>query len=74
MGSIGNDFYGQRFMEEIRNDGILDCLYVHKKLHTGVCAVLLTEGNRCLIPNLGAACIYPESHMRTQWVLLPAKA
>jgi len=69
MGSIGNDFYGTKLREGIRNDGILDCLYIHKELHTGICAVLLNGGNRCLIPNLGAACLYPESHMKAQWVI-----
>eukprot|EP00826_Nyctotherus_ovalis_P066751 TRINITY_DN989_c0_g1_i12.p2 TRINITY_DN989_c0_g1~~TRINITY_DN989_c0_g1_i12.p2 ORF type:complete len:260 (-),score=51.51 TRINITY_DN989_c0_g1_i12:2182-2961(-) len=67
MGSIGNDRYGKKLKEKIKKDGILDCLYTHQNLHTGVCAVLLNEDNRCLVPNLGAACVYPDSLANAQW-------
>ena len=74
MGSIGNDQYGTQLKEGFRKDGINDCLYTHKKLQTGVCAVLLNKENRCLIPNLGAACAYPDSHIDDRWVFITYKS
>ena len=70
MGSIGNDQYGEKLKEKIKKDGILDCLYTHNNLQTGVCAVLLNDDNRCLIPNLGAACVYPDSLINAQWSMI----
>jgi adenosine kinase len=70
MGSIGNDQYGKKLKEKIKKDGILDYLYTHNNLQTGVCAVLLTDDNRCLIPNLGAACVYPDSLINAQWSMV----
>lgn len=70
MGSIGNDRYGKKLKEKIKKDGILDCLHTHQDLHTGVCAVLLNEDNRCLVPNLGAACVYPDSFINAQWSMV----
>jgi len=68
MGSVGNDYFGQKLKESLQKEGMVDCFHIHKTLPTGVCAVLLTPRNRCLLPNLGAACAYPDSHTTSNWV------
>jgi sugar/nucleoside kinase (ribokinase family) len=69
MGSIGNDRFGKHLTQGLSQNGINECFHVHENLRTGVCAVLLNGvNNRCLIPNLGAAGAYPESHTTGKWV------
>ena len=70
MGSIGNDRFGKQLLNHFKNSGIIDCLYVHDKLQTGICAVLINGINRCLVPSLGAAFNYPYSQIDEKWEMI----
>ncbi len=70
MGSIGDDKLGEVLVQSLKTNGMSGSLYRSKTLPTGVCAVLLSEQKRCLIPNLGAACEFPDEFLQREWVPL----
>lgn len=65
FGCVGNDSFGKQLEECASADGV--CVHYMKDeiTPTGTCAVLVKDGERCLIANLGAANNFKPSHLET---------
>eukprot|EP01110_Echinostelium_bisporum_P006636 TRINITY_DN26362_c0_g1_i1.p1 TRINITY_DN26362_c0_g1~~TRINITY_DN26362_c0_g1_i1.p1 ORF type:complete len:355 (+),score=175.91 TRINITY_DN26362_c0_g1_i1:41-1066(+) len=62
-GCIGNDDNGKVLRTATESSGVETHYLVDTAQPTGTCAVLITDKERCLMTNLGAANHYKNSHM-----------
>ncbi len=66
FGCVGDDAYGEQLATCSRDDGVNVCYMVTDKEKTGTCAVLINEGERSLVANLGAANSFNVSHLESE--------
>jgi len=66
IGCIGNDQNGTLLRNVTEESGVETHYLVDEKVPTGTCAVLITNKERCLTTNLGAANCYKKSHMESE--------
>jgi len=62
IGSIGNDENGKKLKAASEADGVQTHFYISPKSHTGSCAVLIKDKERCLCADLAAANDYSHEH------------
>jgi adenosine kinase len=62
IGCIGKDENGKKLRQEAQNDGVNVQYLEDEKEQTGTCAVLITNKERSLVANLGAANCYKKEH------------
>jgi len=65
MGCVGNDSNGDKLQSCAASDGVLAHYLKDTEQPTGTCAVLVKDGERSLIANLGAANHFKPSHLDT---------
>jgi len=65
MGSVGNDDFCQRLRECAAAVGLHVNYQVNEGIDTGCCAVLITDRERTLLPNLSAANHFKITHLET---------
>lgn len=72
IGCIGQDSFGDKLKASMEKEGINTLYQVDDKKPTGVCAVLLTGGNRSLVTRLDAANEYKYEHLKSEsaWKLV----
>lgn len=72
VGCIGSDPFGEKMKGCMIKEGIKTAYMCDSKIPTGVCAVLVTGGNRSLVTRLDAANEYKKSHLVTKevWQLI----
>eukprot|EP01029_Cantina_marsupialis_P016827 TRINITY_DN377682_c0_g1_i1.p1 TRINITY_DN377682_c0_g1~~TRINITY_DN377682_c0_g1_i1.p1 ORF type:complete len:359 (-),score=135.13 TRINITY_DN377682_c0_g1_i1:129-1205(-) len=66
MGCIGDDEYGELLKKTVKSDGVQAHYLVDKDAQTGKCAVMVHEGERALLPYLGAANNYNVDHIKSE--------
>lgn len=66
MGCVGTDNYGKILEDCATADGVLVHYMKDQVTPTGTCAVLVKDGERSLIANLGAANSFKKSHLETE--------
>ncbi|KAK1738213.1 adenosine kinase [Skeletonema marinoi] len=65
FGCVGNDSFGNQLEECAAADGVKVHYMKDESTPTGTCAVLVKDGERCLIANLAAANNFKPSHLET---------
>jgi len=65
VGCIGSDDHGKVLRETTEAAGVVTHYYVDDKKVTGTCAVLITNKERSLCTNLGAANNYKKDHIES---------
>lgn len=65
MGCVGSDSNGEKLESCAASDGVLAHYLKDAEQPTGTCAVLVKDGERSLIANLGAANHFKPSHLDT---------
>lgn len=70
VGCIGREQFGDRLKLCMSAEGIKTFYQTHDKIPTGVCAVLITGGNRSLVTRLDAANAYTIDHLTAAWDLV----
>lgn len=66
MGCVGNDdAFAKQLEESASKDGVLVHYMKDTAAPTGTCAVLIKDGERCLVANLAAANNFKPSHLDT---------
>lgn len=65
VGCIGKDAFGERLRAVATADGLQVEYLVDEEAPTGTCACLITEKNRSLVANLGAANNYKLEHAQS---------
>ena len=65
MGCVGSDSNGDKLQSCAASDGVLAHYLKDSEQPTGTCAVLVKDGERSLIANLGAANHFKPSHLET---------
>jgi len=72
VGCIGQDTFGDKLKACMKKEDIKTNYLVDPAMPTGVCAVLITGGNRSLVTRLDAANEYKHSHLvtPTTWSLV----
>lgn len=63
VGCIGQDTFGDKLKACMKKEGIRTNYLVDPVVPTGVCAVLITGGNRSLVTRLDAANEYKHTHL-----------
>jgi len=66
VGCVGKDIFGQILCEEATSDGVTVKYLEDETTPTGTCAVLITDKDRSLIANLGAANCYKKYHFDSE--------
>lgn len=64
-GCIGKDAFGLQLRRAAEADGVTVHYLEDEHEQTGTCAVLVKDGERSLVANLGAANCYKEAHAET---------
>jgi len=67
VGCIGKDTFGEKLQACMKKEGIRTNYLADPAIPTGVCAVLITGGNRSLVTRLDAANNYKHEHLTTAW-------
>jgi adenosine kinase len=65
VGCIGKDHFGEVLTKAAEGDGVKVQYLVDETTPTGTCAVLITDKERSLVANLGAAQKFKFSHLTT---------
>jgi len=65
VGCIGNDKFGEQLRKSAVGDGVAVHYQVDPVAPTGTCAVLVTNKDRSLVANLGAASNYKLDHLQS---------
>jgi len=65
MGCVGTDSNGDKLQSCAESDGVLVHYLKDTEHPTGTCAVLVKDGERSLIANLGAANHFKKAHLET---------
>jgi len=65
IGCVGKDENGKILRETANKDGLTVHYLVDENTPTGTCAVLVTDKERSLVANLGAANCYKKAHLET---------
>jgi adenosine kinase len=68
LGAIGKDDFGEQLRQDMLRRGLQPHFVIHPQLPTGVCAALLCNKNRCLIPSIGAAAKFDPNDLKKCWV------
>ncbi|GBG27045.1 Adenosine kinase [Hondaea fermentalgiana] len=66
LGSIGQDDFGKQLTKACTDAGVAAHYYETTEQPTGVCAVLIHEGERSLVTKLDAANCYKHSHTKSE--------
>lgn len=66
VGCVGDDHFAAKLRESATADGVDVDYLVEPKFPTGTCAVLVTEKDRSLVANLGAANHYKIEHLKSE--------
>lgn len=67
FGSVGEDKYSKKLLEENEAAGVISLYQVQKDISTGKCAALITGHNRSLVTDLGAANHFKPEHLDKHW-------
>lgn len=76
LGAIGKDTDGEIIKKRLQEEGVLCIFKEYDNIHTGRCAVLISNENRSLCTDLGASRMYTQtdlSDIRAQESLKTAK-
>lgn len=67
FGSVGKDTYADKLLAENEAAGVVSFYQVQKEIGTGKCAALITDHNRSLVTDLGAANYFTPDHLDAHW-------
>lgn len=67
FGSVGQDTYAEKLLSENETAGVVSFYQVQKSVGTGKCAALITDHNRSLVTDLGAANHFTPDHLDAHW-------
>lgn len=67
FGSVGQDTYSEKLLAENEAAGVVSFYQVQKSVGTGKCAALITNHDRSLVTDLGAANHFTPDHLDAHW-------
>ncbi|CCF55763.1 hypothetical protein KAFR_0A03280 [Kazachstania africana CBS 2517] len=67
FGSVGNDKFSAKLSNENEKAGVISMYQVQENIGTGKCAALITNHDRSLVTDLGAANHFKPEHLDNHW-------